>query len=101
MDFPDIENVNNFLIDFHVVYAGLVVYLIMKRAGHVFGLLRLEVGSGGRIDKAASRNHRPSTFSSVTTTNRFRLATPKAVDMATSAASRPRPITMRPMRGWL
>jgi thiosulfate dehydrogenase (quinone) large subunit len=30
--------VNNFLIDFHVVYAGLVVYLMMKRAGHVFGL---------------------------------------------------------------
>jgi thiosulfate dehydrogenase (quinone) large subunit len=30
--------VNSFLIDFHVVYAGLVVYLMMKRAGHVFGL---------------------------------------------------------------
>ena len=26
---------------------------------------------------------------------------PKAVDIATSAASRPRPMTMRPMRGWL
>ena len=38
MDFPYIENVNSFLIDFHVVYAGLVVYLMMKRAGHVFGL---------------------------------------------------------------
>jgi thiosulfate dehydrogenase (quinone) large subunit len=38
MDFPYVENVNSFLIDFHVVYAGLVVYLMMKRAGHVFGL---------------------------------------------------------------
>ena len=51
--------------------------------------------------KSPQRNQRPSTFSSVTTTKRTRLATPKAVDMATSAASRPRPITMRPMRGWL
>ncbi len=38
MDFPYVENVNSFLIDFHVVYAGLVVYLMMKSAGHVFGL---------------------------------------------------------------
>jgi thiosulfate dehydrogenase (quinone) large subunit len=38
MDFPYIENVNSFLIDFHVVYAGLLVYLLMKNAGHVFGL---------------------------------------------------------------
>lgn len=38
MDFPYIENVNSLLIDFHVVYAGLAVYLIMKNAGHVFGL---------------------------------------------------------------
>ena len=38
MDFPYVENVNSFLIDFHVVYAGLVVYLMLKRAGHVFGL---------------------------------------------------------------
>jgi thiosulfate dehydrogenase (quinone) large subunit len=26
------------LVDYHVVYAGIVVYLIVKRAGHVFGL---------------------------------------------------------------
>jgi thiosulfate dehydrogenase (quinone) large subunit len=38
MDFPYIENVNNYLIDYHIVYAGVVVYLIVKRAGHVFGL---------------------------------------------------------------
>ncbi|HEU4661321.1 MAG TPA: DoxX family protein [Pseudolabrys sp.] len=38
MDFPYIENPNNYLIDYHIVYAGLLVYLVMKRAGHVFGL---------------------------------------------------------------
>jgi len=38
MDFPYIENANNYLIDYHIVYAGILVYLIVKRAGHVFGL---------------------------------------------------------------
>jgi thiosulfate dehydrogenase [quinone] large subunit len=38
MDYPYIENVNNYLIDYHIVYAGVLVYLIVKRAGHVFGL---------------------------------------------------------------
>ena len=38
MDFPFIENVNNYLVDYHIVYAGVLVYLIVKRAGHVFGL---------------------------------------------------------------
>jgi thiosulfate dehydrogenase [quinone] large subunit len=38
MDFPYIENVNNFLIDYHIVFAGVLVYLIVKRAGHVWGL---------------------------------------------------------------
>ena len=38
MDFPYIENVNSFLIDYHIVYAGVLVYLIMKGAGHVVGL---------------------------------------------------------------
>jgi len=38
MDFPYIENVNNYLIDYHIVYAGVIVYLMVKRAGHVFGL---------------------------------------------------------------
>ena len=38
MDFPYIENVNNFLIDYHIVFAGILCYLIAKRAGHVFGL---------------------------------------------------------------
>jgi thiosulfate dehydrogenase [quinone] large subunit len=38
MDFPYIENVNNYLVDYHIVYAGVLVYLVAKRAGHVFGL---------------------------------------------------------------
>jgi thiosulfate dehydrogenase (quinone) large subunit len=38
MNFPYIEDVNNFLIDYHIVYAGCLGYLIAKRAGHVFGL---------------------------------------------------------------
>jgi thiosulfate dehydrogenase (quinone) large subunit len=38
MDFPYIENVNNYLIDYHIVFSGVLVYLIIKRAGHVYGL---------------------------------------------------------------
>lgn len=38
MDFPFIENVNNYLVDYHVVYAGVLAYLFVKRAGHVVGL---------------------------------------------------------------
>lgn len=38
MDFPYIENQNNFLLDYHIVYAGVLVHLIVKRAGHVCGL---------------------------------------------------------------
>jgi thiosulfate dehydrogenase (quinone) large subunit len=38
MDFPYIENANNYLVDYHIVYSGVLVYLIVKRAGYVFGL---------------------------------------------------------------
>ena len=38
MDFPYIENVNSYLVDYHIVYAGVLVYLIVKHAGHVVGL---------------------------------------------------------------
>jgi len=38
MDFPYIENKNNFLLDYHIVYSGVLGYLIAKRAGHVWGL---------------------------------------------------------------
>jgi thiosulfate dehydrogenase [quinone] large subunit len=38
MDWPFIENTNNFIVDYHLVYGGVLLYLIVKRAGHVFGL---------------------------------------------------------------
>jgi thiosulfate dehydrogenase [quinone] large subunit len=38
MDWPFIENSNNLIVDFHLVYGGVLVYLIVKRAGHVIGL---------------------------------------------------------------
>jgi len=38
MDFPYIENINNLLVDYHVVYGVLIGYLMVRRAGHVFGL---------------------------------------------------------------
>jgi thiosulfate dehydrogenase (quinone) large subunit len=38
MDWPYIENKNNFIIDYHIVYAGVLIYLIAMRAGHVWGL---------------------------------------------------------------
>lgn len=38
MDFPFIENKNNFLVDYHIVYAGVLGFLIAKRAGQVWGL---------------------------------------------------------------
>ena len=38
MDWPFIENKNNLIVDYHVVYAGVLVYLIVKKAGHVWGL---------------------------------------------------------------
>src|ERR1700730_16993103 len=38
MDFPYIENANNFVIDFHIVYAGVLVYLMITHAGRVCGL---------------------------------------------------------------
>jgi thiosulfate dehydrogenase [quinone] large subunit len=38
MDFPFIENKNSLLLDFHIVYVGVLGYLIAKKAGHVWGL---------------------------------------------------------------
>jgi thiosulfate dehydrogenase [quinone] large subunit len=38
MDWPFIENKNNLVVDFHLAYAGVLTYLVVKRAGHVFGL---------------------------------------------------------------
>src|SRR5262245_51642321 len=38
MDFPYVENKNSFIIDYHPIYAGVIAYLIAKRAGHIWGL---------------------------------------------------------------
>src|ERR1700687_813065 len=38
MDWPFIENTNNFIVDYHIVYAGVLFFLIGKHAGHVWGL---------------------------------------------------------------
>jgi thiosulfate dehydrogenase [quinone] large subunit len=38
LDWPFVENTNNLIFDYHAVYAGVLVYLIVKRAGHVLGL---------------------------------------------------------------
>ena len=38
MDWPYIENHLNFIIDYHLVYGAVIVYLIAKNAGHVWGL---------------------------------------------------------------
>ena len=38
MDWPYIEDKTNFIVDYHLVYAGVLIYLIMMRAGHVWGL---------------------------------------------------------------
>jgi thiosulfate dehydrogenase (quinone) large subunit len=38
MDWPFIENTNNFIVDYHVVYAGVLVYLVVKKAGRVWGM---------------------------------------------------------------
>lgn len=38
MKFPYIEENINFLIDYHLVYTTVIVYLIAHRAGHVWGL---------------------------------------------------------------
>jgi thiosulfate dehydrogenase (quinone) large subunit len=28
----------NYIVDYHIVYAGVLIYLVIKRAGHVLGL---------------------------------------------------------------
>ena len=38
MDWPYIENHLNFCVDFHLVYAVVIVYLVAHHAGHVWGL---------------------------------------------------------------
>jgi thiosulfate dehydrogenase [quinone] large subunit len=53
MDFPYIDNVNSLLVDYHIVYAGVLVYLMVKHAGHVFGL-------DGLVARLAAVQHAPA-----------------------------------------
>jgi thiosulfate dehydrogenase [quinone] large subunit len=38
MDWPYIENKTNFIVDQHLVFAGVLVYLCIVRAGRIWGL---------------------------------------------------------------
>ena len=38
MDFPYIENHFNFIMDYHLVYAAAIAFVMVGRGGHVFGL---------------------------------------------------------------
>jgi thiosulfate dehydrogenase [quinone] large subunit len=38
MDFPYIDDTTNFIMEFHLVYAGVLVWLMATKAGHVWGL---------------------------------------------------------------
>lgn len=38
MNFPFVENSNNFIVDYHIVYCVVLVFLIHNRAGHILGL---------------------------------------------------------------
>jgi thiosulfate dehydrogenase [quinone] large subunit len=38
MDYPFVENHNNYLVDYHIVYALILLVLLVKNAGHVWGL---------------------------------------------------------------
>jgi thiosulfate dehydrogenase [quinone] large subunit len=38
MDFPYVDSPVNYIMEFHLVYAGVLVYLMSVRAGTVFGL---------------------------------------------------------------
>ena len=54
MDFPHVGGADNFVIDFHFVYAMILVFLVAARAGHVLGL---DAGRRGGA-RAASRGGR-------------------------------------------
>ncbi len=53
MDWPYIESHVNFIMDYHLVYGGVLVYLMSKHAGHVWGV-------DGLIDKLPAIAQRPA-----------------------------------------
>ncbi len=54
MDFPYIENTNNFIVDYHIVYAAVLGFLVYKRAGLIWGLdaVAARFGLKGKRDAA-------------------------------------------------
>jgi thiosulfate dehydrogenase (quinone) large subunit len=52
LDFPYVSSPLNFLLDEHIVYAVLIVYLMAVRAGHVVGL-------DGWVEKLPMVEHNP------------------------------------------
>ncbi len=55
MDFPFIDNINNLLVDEHTIAAAVCAYLIVRRAGHVFGLDAVAAKMGLVRNSAALR----------------------------------------------
>lgn len=53
MDWPYIESQVNFIMDYHLVYGGVLIYLMAKHAGHVWGL-------DGRLEKVPAIAHSPT-----------------------------------------
>jgi thiosulfate dehydrogenase [quinone] large subunit len=53
MDFPFISDTTNFLVDEHIVFAGVLLFLFFEHAGHVWGL-------DGRVEKLAFFRQHPN-----------------------------------------
>lgn len=53
MDFPFIDNVNNLIVDEHIISALALGYLLVRRAGHVWGL-------DGVLSQMRVAEHRPA-----------------------------------------
>jgi thiosulfate dehydrogenase (quinone) large subunit len=54
MDYPYIDNANNYLVDYHIVYALVLLVLIIQNAGRVWGL-------DGWLSQRGSSMHQPVT----------------------------------------
>jgi thiosulfate dehydrogenase [quinone] large subunit len=52
LDFPYVSSPLNFIVDEHIIDAGLIVFLMAVRAGHVYGL-------DGWVEKLPAIEHNP------------------------------------------
>ncbi len=43
MDFPYVESHLNFIMDYHLVYAAAIAFVVVAHGGHIFGLGRMLV----------------------------------------------------------